>query len=30
MCDIITISVMQTIYVDEIKFNIIDYRNFLH
>nr|DAG48881.1 MAG TPA: hypothetical protein [Caudoviricetes sp.]DAZ66191.1 MAG TPA: hypothetical protein [Caudoviricetes sp.] len=29
MCDIITISVMQTIYVEEIKFNIIDYRNFL-
>nr|DAG26133.1 MAG TPA: hypothetical protein [Caudoviricetes sp.] len=30
MCDIITISVIQTIYVEKIKFNIIDYRNFLH
>lgn len=27
VCDIITISVMQTIYVEEIEFNIIDYRN---
>jgi hypothetical protein len=30
VCDIIAISVMQTIYVEEIKFNIIDYRNFFY
>ena len=29
VCDIIAISVMQTIYVEENEFNIIDYRNFL-
>ena len=30
VCDIIAISVMQTIYVEENEFNIIDYRNFFY